>query len=180
MAWTAPLTWTANSILTAALLNTHLRDNLKELEPHLATVVGGYFVSQGANSIVQRVPAKSFISTLETTASAAFVDLATVGPAVTVTTGTTAIVFLRSQMSHSVINDNALASYAVSGATTIAAADGRGLIHDGHPAAEFLRYGIVDWQSGLTPGSNTFTMKYRTSDGATASFSRRFIAVLPL
>jgi hypothetical protein len=31
MAWTAPRTWVAGETLTAALLNTHLRDNLKAL-----------------------------------------------------------------------------------------------------------------------------------------------------
>lgn len=29
MAWTAPRTWVAGEVVTAALLNTHLRDNLK-------------------------------------------------------------------------------------------------------------------------------------------------------
>lgn len=33
MAWTTPRTWVANEILTAALLNTHLRDNLNFLYP---------------------------------------------------------------------------------------------------------------------------------------------------
>lgn len=31
MAWTAPRTWTAGETVTATLLNTHLRDNLKAL-----------------------------------------------------------------------------------------------------------------------------------------------------
>jgi hypothetical protein len=29
MAWTAPRTWTAGEVVTAAILNTHVRDNLK-------------------------------------------------------------------------------------------------------------------------------------------------------
>jgi len=32
MAWTAPRTWVAGEVLTAALLNTHLRDNLLTLD----------------------------------------------------------------------------------------------------------------------------------------------------
>lgn len=31
MAWTAPRTWVAGEIVTAALMNTHLRDNLNDL-----------------------------------------------------------------------------------------------------------------------------------------------------
>ena len=31
MAWTAPRTWVATEVVTAALLNTHVRDNLKVL-----------------------------------------------------------------------------------------------------------------------------------------------------
>lgn len=31
MAWTSPRTWVAGEVVTAALLNTHLRDNLLEL-----------------------------------------------------------------------------------------------------------------------------------------------------
>lgn len=32
MAWTSPRTWVAGEVVTAALLNTHLRDNLMMLE----------------------------------------------------------------------------------------------------------------------------------------------------
>jgi hypothetical protein len=38
MAWTNPLTWTVNQIVTAAQLNTHVRDNLLFL--YNATVTG--------------------------------------------------------------------------------------------------------------------------------------------
>ena len=31
MAWTSPKTWSANAVLTASELNTHLRDNLKAM-----------------------------------------------------------------------------------------------------------------------------------------------------
>lgn len=33
MTWTAPRTWVAGEVVTAALLNTHLRDNLLEVGP---------------------------------------------------------------------------------------------------------------------------------------------------
>ena len=34
MAWTAPRTWVANEVVTAALMNTHVRDNLLVLSVH--------------------------------------------------------------------------------------------------------------------------------------------------
>ena len=41
MAWTAPRTWVAGEVLTAALLNTHLRDNLLALRCSYATTLPG-------------------------------------------------------------------------------------------------------------------------------------------
>jgi len=39
MVWTAPRTWTVGEIVTAALLNTHLRDNLNSLGRDVAQIV---------------------------------------------------------------------------------------------------------------------------------------------
>jgi hypothetical protein len=63
------------------------------------------------------------VLTSQTTTSTSYTDLATVGPAVTVTTGTSAIVLITTQASPSVQGPNACMSCAVSGATTIAASD---------------------------------------------------------
>lgn len=44
MAWTSPRTWVSGEILTAALLNTHLRDNLLAVDAYVGAVetfVGG-------------------------------------------------------------------------------------------------------------------------------------------
>ena len=41
MAWTAPRTWVTAELVTAALMNTHLRDNLKELWRVIETVPHG-------------------------------------------------------------------------------------------------------------------------------------------
>ena len=37
MAWTTPRTWVVSEVPTAALLNTHLRDNLLALDQHAHT-----------------------------------------------------------------------------------------------------------------------------------------------
>ena len=51
MAWTAPRTWVAAETLTAALLNTHVRDNLLEAAPAKVTTKGDLTVATAANSI---------------------------------------------------------------------------------------------------------------------------------
>lgn len=178
MAWTAPVTWTANTTLTAALLNTHLRDNMLALEPALATTVGSYFCTTSANTIAERVPDFDFVATSQTTASTAYVDLATVGPSVTLNTSNTALVITRCRMEHSVDNNHSLSSFAISGATTQAGNDSRAILMDGHAAGNFSQMAQVDLVSDLVSGSNTFTAKYRTA-GATATFSNRFLAVIP-
>ncbi len=50
MAWTAPITFTSGSVLTAAQLNTYLRDNLNETAPAKFTAAGQLFVSTAANA----------------------------------------------------------------------------------------------------------------------------------
>jgi len=41
MAWTAPRTWVTGEVVTAALLNTHIRDNQLELSTHVHNGVAG-------------------------------------------------------------------------------------------------------------------------------------------
>lgn len=45
------MTFVSNAVLTAAQLNTHLRDNLLETAPAKATAPGRFIVSTGLNSI---------------------------------------------------------------------------------------------------------------------------------
>jgi len=67
-------------------------------------------------------------------------------------------------------------SYAVSGATTVAAIDGRALQVQG---SNFTRASATSVITGLTPGSNTFTAKYRIT-GGTGTWRDRDIVVIPL
>src|SRR3972149_2928849 len=53
MAWTAPRTWVAAEILTAALLNTHLRDNLLETGPAKVTTQGDLLYATAANALTR-------------------------------------------------------------------------------------------------------------------------------
>jgi len=74
-----------------------------------------------------------------------------------------------------------VASFAVSGATTIAADDKWAIYMSGVTANNSNRWGVARLVTGLTAGSNTFTMKYAAGvTGATGTFRKREIVVLPL
>lgn len=154
MSWTAPRTFVTGEVETAAIFNTHLRDNMIALQPVAAS-----------------------IATLQTTASTTYTDLATTGPAVTLTTGTSALVTITAYMSTNTAGDGAAAATAVSGATTSAAADVTSMTVGNFSAGQAYQYSATNLITGLTAGSNTFTMKYKAITGGTASFQNRQIVV---
>jgi hypothetical protein len=51
MAWTAPRTWVTAEVVTAALLNTHVRDNLLQTAPALVTTKGDLVGGTAANTL---------------------------------------------------------------------------------------------------------------------------------
>lgn len=105
-------------------------------------------------------------------------DLTTPGPAVTLTlVGTTAIIWLSSQCFQSGLGNTAMISVAVSGASTIAPSNDNGALVSSYVAAFILGMSRVMVLTGLTPGSNTFTMKYQNDGGGTWGFLNRSIAV---
>ena len=55
MAWSSPRTWTTGEIVTAALMNTHLRDNLNVLNPNSFTYIHapGAVLSAGSVTYVR-------------------------------------------------------------------------------------------------------------------------------
>ena len=180
MAWTAPVTWAANQVLTAAQLNTHLRDNFLELEPAKIVNAGDYIVSTGANSLAARQYDFARDNTSGTRVSSAYGDLASVGPAVTLTTTTRAIVFFGARMFENAAENQTKVSYAVSGATTSAASDTRALLIDGTTAGNACHIYHSDFRSDLTAGSNTFTLKYASDGANTSTYEHRWIAVMGL
>lgn len=114
------------------------------------------------------------VATSQTTTSTTYADLATVGPAVTIETGNEAEVILKGSMSLS--GGNAIfMSFAVSGATTQAAADDRAVRL---VSTVLQRASTVVYVFALTPGINTFTAKYKV-DAGTGTFVDRTIDVKP-
>ncbi len=119
------------------------------------------------------------VLTFQTTTSTSYTDLATSGPACTVTTGTKALVMFGCNMT----STNALAvgrmDFAISGATTRAASDDTAFLYSNATNnAQFAGSRVVT-VTGLTAGSNTFTAKYITNTG-TEQFGNRFITVIDL
>ena len=126
--------------------------------------------------------ASSYVATIESTSSTTFTNLTTT-QSVTLTTGTKALVVMRSTVQNgAVANAGGLVSYAVSGATTIAAGTNisYGNIYQGASANTQLMLGASFLVTGLTAGSNTFTMKFADVEGKTSYFGYRTISVIDL
>lgn len=157
MGYTPPPTFTAGQVLTAAEQN----------------ILGGDIEFLASTSGVT-------INTAQMSTSTTYTDLGTVGPAVTVTTGENAIVFLVSSVSNATPGQSIFVSCAVSGSTSIAAPAGSNdvdLVQQADGGGETISgFTVV---TGLTPGSNTFTMKYKVG-GGTGTWGSRTIAVIPL
>lgn len=181
MAWTAPMTFVANSVLTAAQLNTHLRDNLNECPTAKASSEGSYFVSSGPNAVVERFVQTARVAAYQNTTSTAFGDLSagTVGPTVTCQTGTRALVFVGCLVQNNTADRMCAISWSISGATSRAALDATSGRIDGIPANNLVSTNSIDIVTDLTPGSNTFKAEYKVGSG-TGTFGDRFIGVLPL
>jgi hypothetical protein len=121
------------------------------------------------------------VATLQTTTSTTFVDLATVGPAVTMTTGTKVLVFVTcGTISPGGTSGIGSMGVTVSGASTISANDNNCMIlfSDNNLRTWALSY---VYPLTVTAGSNTFTAKYRTrAGGSTSGFENRRLMVVAL
>jgi hypothetical protein len=118
----------------------------------------------------------AIVATMENTTSTSYTNLTTNGPAVTVTTGTKALVIISCEVAGSTTTNETYVSYGVTGATTIAASDANVIKHTNAYAE---RQSSASRLSTLTAGSNTFTMKYRVNTG-TGYFLNREIIVINL
>lgn len=180
MAWTTPYSAALNDAFPASVWNASVRDNFAETEAAKATLLGkgGHFITAGANSLVARFTRSDHMETGQNTSATSYADLGTIGPQVSVTTGAAVMVFMSCEMSNTVANAQQKVGFAVSGATTAAPSDDGAFWADGNAAGCAVRRGLVVRALGLTPGVNTFTMKYVVSSGI-GTFSNREIIVMP-
>ena len=119
------------------------------------------------------------VATEQTTTSTSYTDLATAGPAVTVTTGTKALVIVSANLWNSGATQNTFMGFAVSGATTVAANDNFALQVYSGSGITTVTASFAYIITGLTAGSNTFTAKYRVITG-TGNYRWRTITVVDM
>jgi hypothetical protein len=148
------------------------------------TAAASFQTTAAANAayVAKTDPTSATVATSENVTNTAFVDLATVGPTVTVTIGASgkALVYLTAQLSNNTVGFDSNMGYVVSGASSVVAATARALRYTSPTANAFLRATAMVMQTGLTAGSNTFTAKYAATSGGTSNFINREIVVIPL
>lgn len=122
----------------------------------------------------------SYVSTSESTTSTSYTSLTT-ADSVTLTTGTKALILFTAELWTSTASRYAAASISVSGASTVTASDNyymRAYVNSGGASN---RYGMHTVLTGLTAGSNTFSMKYCILGGAGTTEARyRSLTVIDL
>lgn len=179
MAWTTPKTFAEGDGLTAEELNVYLRDNFNETAPAKARRAGGFFVVSDTNQIEERRIHQDLENSTVDTTSTSYIDLDPVGPTVTLDTGATAIIILSAHFYNTTAGATTLMSHDVTGDSTLVASDNFALL--GEPAGAGQNMSGTYWvlRDNLTPGTNTFTAKYRVTTG-TGTWLRRRILVLPL
>lgn len=123
------------------------------------------------------------VESAESTTSTAYTNLATAGPAVTVTltSGQLCLVLLSCGVWHSSPNGQyGFAGFAVSGAASQAAADTDAARLQIKTELDDLATSRSAVYIAPTAGTFTFTMKYRCSSADSSVFTHRRIVVVPL
>lgn len=124
-------------------------------------------------------PQTNDVATLESTISTSYTDLATVGPtiaSVTLTLGQTCLVIVSANMKTGVSTAACAMTFAVSGATTLAAADINAATTEN--STQYVVSTRVTLFTATAAGAHTFTAKYKnTNASAIAQFAQRRIII---
>lgn len=178
-------TFTVGEVLTAANVNNYLMkqttivctSGTRPGSPVQGMVI--FETDTGLVSIyngtvwVNVTPKSASVATQEATSSTSYVDLTTPGPAVTVLTGTSALITIATSAFLTSATVPAHMSVAVSGATSLAAADAQSAEQSSQNGFSVSRTYLL---TGLTAGSNTFTAKYRVGSN-TGNWYKRGLTV---
>lgn len=176
------MTAIAGSVLTAAQMNTFVRDNLIETMPAKAVLPGSYFVTTGWGEVAARFAAGSNDDNQVTVTATSFdnPESGPPGPSVTAVTGPMALVGYKCQFQIASATTRIEMGYEVSGDTSIEASLVNSLGYSkAGTTALWWRMGAVDLATDLTPGTNTFTLKYNVAAGS-GMVVYRHLWVLPL
>jgi hypothetical protein len=134
-------------------------------------------VYNGTNWI-QITPEAAAVNTSETFTGTTYTasQPATSGPAISIRTGTTALITVGSNFTVNA-GVQGYQSFAISGATTVAASDTNAMIVGNMSATSNFIQGLskVIYVTGLTAGLNTFTVQQRVTAG-TGTIAQRYIS----
>ncbi len=121
--------------------------------------------------------ATASVVTQQATTSTSYTDLTTVGPAVTVVVPASGMVEVTIDVSATGSANNLYqyVSVALSGANTAAASDSYAAMTPG--SLNTAQINSTFLLTGLTPGSTTFTLKYKSAFAGTATFDTRKLTV---
>lgn len=138
---------------------------------------GGAWAGLGGGSTI--TAATATVSTEETTTSVTYADLATSGPAVTVTIGPSGILLvgIKSLLANTVAGSRTVMGFALSGGNTLAAVDDNAIHFQESVGGYELVKGTTFMRTGLTAASTTVTAKYRVSAN-TGTFRYRDLWVM--
>lgn len=145
----------------------------------VTTVPTGITTVYNGSVWVCTTPVGAYSNTSASSTSATYVTTLTgdsTAISVTLATGTTALIQFSDQCQNSAAGNSLWTSISVSGATTLAAADASSAA----ATVSGANYGVSlsrTWiLSGLTAGTNTFTLNYRTN-GGTGTHNGRSLVV---
>jgi hypothetical protein len=177
----------ANDLMTGILVHSNQDGTLKSNAVTTSVITdANVTTSKLANASVTAdklglSPQANAVLTAQGTSSTSYTNLATTGPSVTATIGANglALVIMSALITVSGAGVSGSMTIDVSGANTIAASDEYAKNHTGYTSDTGDNDSRVFLLTGLTPGSTTFTAKYKTSSG-TSTFTYRKIAVIPL
>ena len=172
--------YTATTGTTVTGLTALVANDVVEIFSAVARTVADVYTQTQSDTKYSLKTVADKIDTSQTVTSTSYVDMATVGPTVTLTTGTSVLVNVGAFLIANAAN-NAYMGFTVSGASTLAASDNNSLQWSNASvttnfALRATRQVLV---TGLTPGVNTFTSKYRVT-GGTGTIADRTISVQPI
>lgn len=180
MAWTAPRTWVTGETVTAALLNTHLRDNLNVFTTGSD---GDYFVTQSSAPETREILSTENNASAFTFTNTSYLDLdavtgGTAGTAcsVSISAGAKALVFWRCNMSNDTSGSTVYLSPRVSNSTTLAASDQRAISFESSQANDKMQAGSARLFT-VNSGTNNFELQARV-DGGTGAMNRTELIVM--
>jgi hypothetical protein len=153
MSWNTPRTWTPGEVVTASLLNAHLRDNLNAL------------LAGRPLAFVCRTGSADY-----STSSTSFVDVDGTNLALTLNlNGSRVLLVATALIAGSLSNSICYLDWAADGSARAGGTNGLIQSAIGTTGANFQAVTALAAFSGLSPGSHTFTLQYRGNGNGTAS-----------